>query len=715
MPGPLSVTVIPASAPSCHARRRIPPSAVYLTALSTRLLTTWPSRSRSPSTTAAVPVTSMVRPFAAASGRSVAAVDSATSRRSTGRTNSSSAPWSACASASRLSTIRLIRSTSSAVLARTSAASGARSPAASATSASERMTASGVRRPPEASAISRRCVSTPASSRSSIALNVSASRPTSSAVPGTGTRSSSRSTLISRALSATAATGRSASPATHQPVAAATSSASGPPVSMMTTSRCTAASATASEVPRTSTRTCPPACTVRARTRSAVGDPGTRPVASSVCPPRTSASWAGEIIGWRAMRSSEASTTVPVADSSCAPESLLDRPDRAALLTSVNSPPARTLAAICADRLASDRSMSPARSACIRWTRYAPSTVSTTTSSAVYEAVSRTLIGSRTGSPHPVPDAARGADQRPFERPLQLAAQVPDVDVHDVGQPVVVVGPDVLQDPPPVDHLARVAHEELQQRELLRRQVDRPAVAGHRAGRRVQLDVFDTQPYRPLRGTAPDQRPQPGQQLGERERLDQVVVRPGVQPADPVADRVPGGQHENGHPTAPRAQRPAHLHTGEGTGRRLVTGPGAVAGTRKHDVEQDRVVVALACVVQRLGRGDRDVDGVPLPLQPATQRPNQLDFVVDDENAHVSLRSCLGRVCPAQHETSMRVAGPAPGFHGSPILGLVDPVTDAAGTGVPLVPAAGPAAARLPRCVRGWATYAARRVVTGDA
>ncbi|OLB80431.1 MAG: hypothetical protein AUI14_06750 [Actinobacteria bacterium 13_2_20CM_2_71_6] len=38
-------------------------------------------------------------------------------------------------------------------------------------------------------------------------------------------------------------------------------------------------------------------------------------------------------------------------------------------------------------------------------------------------------------SAHPVPDAARGADQRLVERPLQLAPQVPDVHVHSATAP----------------------------------------------------------------------------------------------------------------------------------------------------------------------------------------------------------------------------------------------------------------------------------------
>ena len=53
------------------------------------------------------------------------------------------------------------------------------------------------------------------------------------------------------------------------------------------------------------------------------------------------------------------------------------------------------------------------------------------------------------------------------------------------------------------------------------------------------------------------QRAQPGQQLTEVERLDQVVIRAGVQPGDPVGGGVPRGQHQHRRGRAAAAQ-PAH-------------------------------------------------------------------------------------------------------------------------------------------------------------
>ena len=41
------------------------------------------------------------------------------------------------------------------------------------------------------------------------------------------------------------------------------------------------------------------------------------------------------------------------------------------------------------------------------------------------------------------------------------------------------------------------------------------------------------------------ERTEPGQQLAEIERLDQVVVGAGVQPGDPVSRGIPRSQHQH--------------------------------------------------------------------------------------------------------------------------------------------------------------------------
>jgi len=73
---------------------------------------------------------------------------------------------------------------------------------------------------------------------------------------------------------------------------------------------------------------------------------------------------------------------------------------------------------------------------------------------------------------------------------------------------------------------------------------------------------------------APQQRPDARQQFLRAERLDQVVVRPRVQPGDAVLDLALGGEHEDGDGIREAAQLGADLEAVE---------------LRHHDIEQDEV------------------------------------------------------------------------------------------------------------------------------
>ena len=63
---------------------------------------------------------------------------------------------------------------------------------------------------------------------------------------------------------------------------------------------------------------------------------------------------------------------------------------------------------------------------------------------------------------------------------------------------------------------------------------------------RVELQVADPQDGRHDRDAPSQERTQAGEQLGERERLLEVVVRAGVQAGDAVGELAARRQHENG-------------------------------------------------------------------------------------------------------------------------------------------------------------------------
>ena len=88
---------------------------------------------------------------------------------------------------------------------------------------------------------------------------------------------------------------------------------------------------------------------------------------------------------------------------------------------------------------------------------------------------------------------------------------------------------------------------------------------------------------------------QPGDDLFERERLDDVVVGAGLQPRDAVADLVARGEHAHrdvvpGRPQAPQHLHPVqvgHRHVQQHHGRidLLDRGQRGPAARRRHDLE----------------------------------------------------------------------------------------------------------------------------------
>ena len=71
----------------------------------------------------------------------------------------------------------------------------------------------------------------------------------------------------------------------------------------------------------------------------------------------------------------------------------------------------------------------------------------------------------------------------------ELPAQVADVDVDHVGAGVVVVAPDVREQLLAAQHLAGVAHQDLEHGELARGQVDGASVRAGPAGAQVEHDA----------------------------------------------------------------------------------------------------------------------------------------------------------------------------------------------------------------------------------
>jgi hypothetical protein len=119
--------------------------------------------------------------------------------------------------------------------------------------------------------------------------------------------------------------------------------------------------------------------------------------------------------------------------------------------------------------------------------------------------------------------------------------------------------------------------------------------------------------------TPAGERPQAGDELLERERLDQVVIRPAVEPVDSVADSVAGGQHQHRRGRPRRPQPPARLEA---------------VDSREHHVESDDLVVGRGGSPDPvLPRGD-EIDEHALCPKASLQQRTHLKLILDDQHTH---------------------------------------------------------------------------------
>src|SRR6476619_9761 len=90
--------------------------------------------------------------------------------------------------------------------------------------------------------------------------------------------------------------------------------------------------------------------------------------------------------------------------------------------------------------------------------------------------VSRSLMGRGIVGfvPEPIADTADRLHGCPAEWAVDLVAEVADVDIDDVRITLEREVPDVLQQLRPGQRFPRVLHQVLEERELLRREVDLP-------------------------------------------------------------------------------------------------------------------------------------------------------------------------------------------------------------------------------------------------
>lgn len=219
----------------------------------------------------------------------------------------------------------------------------------------------------------------------------------------------------------------------------------------------------------------------------------------------------------------------------------------------------------------------------------------------------------------PVADPAYGLDLGGAVRPVDLTAQVGDILVDDVGDPVVGEVPGAFQNDGPGEHLALMAHEQFEERERFRRQKQLMVTTPGLPGSGVEGEITRPEHDGPGGDASPDQRSDPGGELAETERFCEVVVGTDVQAADAIVHGVARGEHEHRRPAIGGAQPPAHLET---------------VDLREHHVQDDCAVGELTAMPDRVRTVHGDVDGVALLLQATLEQRGHPLLVLNHQNPH---------------------------------------------------------------------------------
>ncbi len=145
----------------------------------------------------------------------------------------------------------------------------------------------------------------------------------------------------------------------------------------------------------------------------------------------------------------------------------------------------------------------------------------------------------------------------------QLPTEVSHIDLHDVRARIVIEAPHLVQQLALRHHLARVAHEGLEQRELAGGELDRAVTHAHLPAREVQGDPGARQDSGSRLVGHAKAGADACHELREAERLDQVVFGAGVEVGHTIGDGVLGGQDDDRHGAARTAQPAEHLLAGK--------------------------------------------------------------------------------------------------------------------------------------------------------
>ena len=236
-------------------------------------------------------------------------------------------------------------------------------------------------------------------------------------------------------------------------------------------------------------------------------------------------------------------------------------------------------------------------------------------------------------------------DELAREGIVGLAAQAAHRHIHHVRVAVEVHVPHLLGDERAGQDLAGPTHQEREQREFLRREIQRLLRARGPAADEIQFEVGQAHDFERSRRAAPQQGAHAREQLGERERLHQIIIRAEFEAAHAIMHGITRGEKQRGGLFTLAAQP-------------TEDGPAILA--RHHHVEDDQVVGAGLRLVQAIRPVARRIHDESIFGQPFSQELPRLRVVFNDQDAHGEWDSALRDPFNASARQS-----PPPDAHGT--------------------------------------------------
>src|SRR5271154_2852480 len=152
-------------------------------------------------------------------------------------------------------------------------------------------------------------------------------------------------------------------------------------------------------------------------------------------------------------------------------------------------------------------------------------------------------------------DSADIDDEAPDAGGIEVAAQVADLDIDDIGLRHEFEIPHILEQHRPSHDLTGAAHEILEEFEFPRQQIHRLAVAAHGPFDEIHFQPANLKSRQPRVAAAAQERFDPRSQFADFEWFDQIVVAAGLQSVDSLVNRRQRADHQGRRGVAFAAQR----------------------------------------------------------------------------------------------------------------------------------------------------------------